>query len=202
MDIATALRIVVERVEVNGDEEVELAIRTVEDALRLTPVISHGHLQPFHYVEWKQPDPDVEYEGVWSWDTEYFNKTRKLRPKLVLKEVDPKYRYRSWDENEFAYRRAMPKWMAAEAGIDLRDPDAHIQYIKWADLQLVEVPAKQEAGEWNAEPSWYIDPHRTPTWYVYKLTNGYKSIRREHISAAPEYVKRAAAVARDKLINS
>ena len=49
MDIATALRIVVERVEVNGDEEVELAIRTVEDALRLTPVISHGHLQPFHY---------------------------------------------------------------------------------------------------------------------------------------------------------
>ena len=51
MDIATALRIVVERVEVNGDEEVELAIRTVEDALRLIPVISHGHLQPFHYVE-------------------------------------------------------------------------------------------------------------------------------------------------------
>ena len=49
LDITTALRIVVERVEVNGDEEVELAIRTVEDALRLTPVISHGHLQPFHY---------------------------------------------------------------------------------------------------------------------------------------------------------
>tara|TARA_Y100001937_G_scaffold9674_1_gene11908 strand:- start:78 stop:536 length:459 start_codon:yes stop_codon:yes gene_type:complete len=152
-------------------------------------------------VSTEQSDPDIEYERVMVWDEDYL-KRNKLKPKYIWVEVKPNCPYRSWNEYEFAYRRAMPKWMAAEAGIDLRDQDAHIQYIKWADLQLVEVPAKQAAGEWNAEPSWLIDPHRTPTWYVYKLTNGYKSIRREHISAAPEYVKRAAAVAKDKLINS
>ena len=51
MDIKEALRIVIDHVRVNGDEDVEKAITTVEDALKLLPVISFGEGQPFHYVE-------------------------------------------------------------------------------------------------------------------------------------------------------
>ena len=51
MEIKEALRIVVERVDVNGDPTIEKAITTVEDALQLLPVISFGGGQPFHYVE-------------------------------------------------------------------------------------------------------------------------------------------------------
>ena len=51
MDIKEALMLVIERVEVNGDPKIEKAITTVEDALGLLPVFSHGAGQPFHYVE-------------------------------------------------------------------------------------------------------------------------------------------------------
>ena len=51
MDIKEALRIVIDNVEVNGDYNIEKAITTVEDALKLLPVISFGEGQPFHYVE-------------------------------------------------------------------------------------------------------------------------------------------------------
>ncbi len=62
MDIKEALRIVIEHVRVNGDEDVEKAITTVEDALKLLPVISHGEGQPFHYVE--EYDDELHPEWV------------------------------------------------------------------------------------------------------------------------------------------
>ena len=52
MEIKEALRIVVERVDVNGDPTIEKAITTVEDALQLLPVIGNANRGvPFHYVE-------------------------------------------------------------------------------------------------------------------------------------------------------
>jgi len=64
MDIKEALRIVIEHVEVNGEKDanIERAITTVEDALQLLPVISHGEGQPFHYVE--EYDDELHPEWV------------------------------------------------------------------------------------------------------------------------------------------
>ena len=62
MDIKEALRIVIDNVEVNGDYNIEKAITTVEDALKLLPVISFGEGQPFHYVE--KYDDDLHPEWV------------------------------------------------------------------------------------------------------------------------------------------
>ena len=62
MDIKEALRIVIDHVRVNGDEDVEKAITTVEDALKLLPVISFGEGQPFHYVE--EYDDELHPEWV------------------------------------------------------------------------------------------------------------------------------------------
>jgi len=62
MDIKEALRIVIDHVRVNGDEDVEKAITTVEDALQLLPVISFGEGQPFHYVE--EYDDELHPEWV------------------------------------------------------------------------------------------------------------------------------------------
>jgi len=51
MDTKEAMKIVAEQVIVKGDERIETALQTVENALDLEPVISHGGGQPFHYVE-------------------------------------------------------------------------------------------------------------------------------------------------------
>ena len=55
MDTKEAMKIVAEQIIVKGDERIETALQTVENALGLEPVISHGGGQPFHYIE-KQID--------------------------------------------------------------------------------------------------------------------------------------------------
>ena len=51
MDIKEAMKIVAEQVIVKGDERIEEALQTVEAALGLEPVISHGAGEPFHYKD-------------------------------------------------------------------------------------------------------------------------------------------------------
>tara|TARA_A100001515_G_scaffold117083_1_gene98983 strand:- start:26 stop:205 length:180 start_codon:yes stop_codon:yes gene_type:complete len=51
MDTKEAMKIVAEQVIVKGDERIEEALQTVENALGLEPVISHGGGQPFHYID-------------------------------------------------------------------------------------------------------------------------------------------------------
>ena len=51
MDIKEAMKIVAYNVIVNGNEEIELALQTVEKTLGLEPVISHGNGESFHYNE-------------------------------------------------------------------------------------------------------------------------------------------------------
>ena len=51
MNIKEAMKIVAYNVIVKGDEEIELALQTVENELGLDPVISHGNGEPFHYTE-------------------------------------------------------------------------------------------------------------------------------------------------------
>ena len=53
MDTKVAMKIVAEQVIVKGDSRIEKALQTVEAALGLDPVISHGAGEPFHYVEKK-----------------------------------------------------------------------------------------------------------------------------------------------------
>ena len=53
MDKKEAMKIVAEQVIVKGDSRIEKALQTVEAALGLDPVISHGNGEPFHYVEKK-----------------------------------------------------------------------------------------------------------------------------------------------------
>ena len=45
------MKIVAYNVIVNGDEQIELALQTVENELGLDSVISHGNGEPFHYKE-------------------------------------------------------------------------------------------------------------------------------------------------------
>ena len=66
MDIKEALWIVAEQVIVDGDDRIELALTTVEDALGLKPVISWAEGQGGYYVE--------EYDD-------------KLHPKWVRREA-------------------------------------------------------------------------------------------------------------------
>jgi|TARA_R110002072_G_scaffold192238_1_gene349106 hypothetical protein len=51
MDIKEAMKIVAYNVIVNGNEEIELALQTVEKTLGLEPVISHGNGESFHYKD-------------------------------------------------------------------------------------------------------------------------------------------------------
>ena len=51
MDTKVAMKIVAEQVIVKGDSRIEKALQTVEAALGLEPVISHGAGEPFHYKD-------------------------------------------------------------------------------------------------------------------------------------------------------
>ena len=51
MDIKEAMKIVAYNVIVNGNEEIELALQTVEKTLGLEPVLSHGNGESFHYKD-------------------------------------------------------------------------------------------------------------------------------------------------------
>ena len=51
MDIKEAMKIVAYNVIVNGNEQIELALQTVEKELGLEPVISHGNGESFHYKD-------------------------------------------------------------------------------------------------------------------------------------------------------
>ena len=62
MDTKEAMKVVAEQVIVKGDERIEEALQTVEKALGLKPVISHGAGQPFHYVE--EVDRSIEGEAL------------------------------------------------------------------------------------------------------------------------------------------
>ena len=62
MDTKEAMKVVAEQVIVKGDERIEEALQTVEKALGLKPVISHGAGQPFHYVE--EVDRSIEGKAL------------------------------------------------------------------------------------------------------------------------------------------
>ena len=51
MDIKEAMKIVAYNVIVKGDEQIELALQTVENQLGLEPVLSHGNGESFHYKD-------------------------------------------------------------------------------------------------------------------------------------------------------
>ena len=51
VDIKEAMKIVAEQVIVKGDERIEEALQTVEAALSLKPIVSHGNGESFHYID-------------------------------------------------------------------------------------------------------------------------------------------------------